>query len=63
MIRSLERPEYSEKFFDEENEYRYVMIPREMAQQIKNSTFLKEDEWRSLGISQSRGWQHAGMHK
>ncbi len=57
------KPEYSERFLDEEFEYRYVVLPREMANELKKKTILAEDEWRSMGIQQSRGWTHYGFHK
>lgn len=58
-----DKPEYSERFLDDEFEYRYVVLPREMATELKNKKILAEDEWRSMGIQQSRGWAHYGFHK
>lgn len=60
---------YSERYCDAENEYRHVILPsdvfrtyREM-QQGKTTKFLNEEEWRKLGIQQSKGWQHYLIHK
>ena len=59
------KPEYSERFVDEHFEYRYVVLPREMAADLKarKNPLLTEEEWRGMGIQQSRGWAHAGFHK
>ena len=58
-----EKPEYSERYLDDEFEYRYVILPREMVADIKNKQILTEEEWRGMGITQSRGWAHYGFHK
>ena len=64
MLKQLqEKPEYSERYFDDHFEYRYVVLPREMAAELKNKKILSEDEWRGMGITQSRGWAHYGFHK
>ena len=55
--------EYSEKYTDGEFEYRQVILPREMGAQVKTKGLLKEEEWRALGVTQSRGWTHYGIHK
>ena len=60
---SENKVEYSERYTDDENEYRYVILPREMVPSIKNKPVLEEDEWRKMGITQSRGWRHYGFHK
>jgi hypothetical protein len=48
----MPKPEYSERFLDDENEYRYVILPREMALEMKQrlKTLLSEEEWRAMGI-------------
>ena len=87
-----EEIEYSEKYMDDEFEYRHVILPkrvmREMVRVMQNtplnqasvsldaatSSFsrrhtaselrlLNENEWRGLGVQQSRGWQHYEIHK
>lgn len=63
MIRQQDKPEYSERYLDDHYEYRYVVLPREMANDLKNRGQLKEEEWRGMGITQSRGWEHYGFHK
>ena len=59
------KPEYSERFVDDHFEYRYVILPRDMASDIKarKDPILSEEEWRGMGIQQSRGWAHSGFHK
>jgi len=54
--------DYSEKYCDDEFEYRLVILPREWGQVVKEKGLLSEDEWRKLGISQSKGWVHYSSH-
>jgi len=54
---------YSDRYQDEENEYRHVIVPKEMVKQLPTDRFLSEEEWRGLGIQQSQGWQHYMFHK
>ncbi|MES1910393.1 MAG: Cyclin-dependent kinases regulatory subunit (Cell division control protein cks1) [Cercozoa sp. M6MM] len=56
--------EYSEKYYDDEYEYRHVVLPKQMGKQLaENPRLLKEEEWRALGVRQSRGWVHYLVHK
>ena len=59
---SRENIEYSEKFLDDEFEYRQVILPREWGSIVKEKGLLSEEEWRKLGISQSKGWVHYATH-
>lgn len=47
--------------------YRHVILPKELAKQIEKKMLrgelLTENEWRSLGIQQSRGWVHYAIHR
>ncbi|XP_004206649.1 cyclin-dependent kinases regulatory subunit isoform X1 [Hydra vulgaris] len=54
---------YSDRYADDENEYRHVIIPKELAKKIPKDRYLTEEEWRSLGIQQSQGWIHYMHHK
>ena len=54
---------YSEKYNDNEYEYRHVILPKILARKVPFGTVLTEPECYSLGIQQSRGWQHYGAHK
>lgn len=42
---------------------RHVMLPKDTAKIIPTTRLLSEDEWRSLGVQQSRGWQHYAIHR
>ena len=54
--------EYSEKYQDDYFEFRHVILPREMASNIPKERVMTEKEWRALGVTQSRGWHHYGIH-
>ncbi|KHJ49388.1 Cyclin-dependent kinase regulatory subunit [Trichuris suis] len=50
---------YSEKYEDEEGyEYRHVHLPKQLARLVPTDRLMPEEEWRRLGIQQSRGWEH-----
>lgn len=53
-----EKIEYSDKYYDSAYEYRHVILPRNVYKKIRDKGLLSEEEWRALGISQSRGWVH-----
>ena len=57
--------EYSEKYSDELFEYRHVLLPKDVYRKIKDMTgqLLTENQWRGLGVTQSRGWVHYEVHK
>lgn len=48
---------------------RHVILPKELAQHasvhnsVKNGKLLSEEEWRKLGVQQSRGWEHYAIHR
>ena len=47
----MNKPEYSERFVDDLFEYRYVILPREMASDLKLRVgIIPEEEWRAMGI-------------
>jgi cyclin-dependent kinase regulatory subunit CKS1 len=54
--------EYSEKHSDLTFEYRQVILPRELGQHLKDRPLLQEQEWRELGIQQSKGWANYDRH-
>ncbi|KAI7895768.1 regulatory subunit of cyclin-dependent kinase [Mucor mucedo] len=49
---------YSKYYYDEQHEYRHVVLPKILAKWLPHAGLLKEEEWSSLGVSQSSGWQH-----
>jgi cyclin-dependent kinase regulatory subunit CKS1 len=54
---------YSDKYYDDKYEYRHVVLPKEMAKRIPKTHLLTEDEWRSIGVQQSKGWVHYMIHE
>lgn len=55
--------QYSEKYFDDNYEYRHVIIPSDRAKLAPLNRLMNEAEWRGLGIHQSKGWVHYSIHK
>ena len=53
----------TEKYADAENEYRHVILPKELSKTLPKSRLLTEQEWRGIGVQQSRGWQHYAIHR
>jgi len=45
---------YSDKYYDEEYEYRHVMLPKDLAKLVPRTHLMSEDEWRKLGVQQVR---------
>lgn len=54
---------YSDKYADDEYEYRHVMLPKELLKIVPKDHLMSETEWRSIGVQQSRGWQHYLIHE
>lgn len=54
---------YSDKYEDDEFEYRHVTLPKKIAQVMPKDRLLSEDEWRGLGVCQSLGWVHYMIHR
>ncbi|XP_037024507.1 cyclin-dependent kinases regulatory subunit [Bradysia coprophila] len=52
---------YSDKYNDDQYEYRHVVLPKELVRQLPDH-LMSEGEWRSLGVQQSRGWIHYMKH-
>lgn len=42
---------------------RHVILPKEIAKNLPKSRLLTDEEWRNLGVQQSRGWEHYAVHK
>ncbi|KAG7010670.1 Cyclin-dependent kinases regulatory subunit 2 [Cucurbita argyrosperma subsp. argyrosperma] len=55
--------QYSEKYFDDIHEYRHVVLPPDVAKLLPKNRLLSENEWRALGVQQSRGWVHYAIHR
>ena len=66
------RIHYSERYSDDEYEYRHVILPKPLFKMIPKTLFnpdksgtlrlLSEQEWRGIGITQSLGWEHYEVH-
>ncbi|XP_063546860.1 cyclin-dependent kinases regulatory subunit-like [Cydia strobilella] len=54
---------YSDKYYDEEHEYRHVVLPKEMVKLVPKDHLMSEQEWRGIGVQQSEGWVHYMMHE
>ena len=55
--------EYSDKYHDDLYEYRHVLLPKAIYKTMPKGRLLSENEWRGLGVQQSRGWVHYEIHK
>lgn len=44
-------------------EPRHVILPKDLAKGLPKSRVLSEQEWRGLGVQQSRGWMHYAIHR
>ncbi|KAI0273476.1 regulatory subunit of cyclin-dependent kinase [Gloeopeniophorella convolvens] len=63
---------YSDRYADDEYEYRHVILPKPLFKLIPKGYFspddpgvlrlLSEPEWRGIGITQSLGWEHYEVH-
>ncbi|XP_074034452.1 cyclin-dependent kinases regulatory subunit-like isoform X1 [Leptinotarsa decemlineata] len=53
---------YSDRYYDGEYEYRHVVLPKEMVKLVPKTHLMTEDEWRSIGVQQSKGWIHYMTH-
>lgn len=40
-----------------------MVLPKEMAKSIPKTHLLSEEEWRSIGVQQSKGWMHYMIHE
>jgi len=68
----IERIHYSDRYSDEQFEYRHVILPKPLFKLIPKSYFNDDDtgtlrlladhEWRGIGIQQSLGWVHYEIH-
>jgi cyclin-dependent kinase regulatory subunit CKS1 len=55
--------QYSDKYQDDEYEYRHVILPNNIYKLIPRGRLLSDKEWRDIGIQQSRGWIHYALWK
>ena len=53
----------SERYRDEQYEYRHVTLPKAMKHLVPLHRLMEEAEWRQLGVQQSVGWKHYMIHR
>jgi cyclin-dependent kinase regulatory subunit CKS1 len=53
---------YSEKYADNQFEYRHVILPKEKYKSMPKKRLLLEQEWRALGVKGSPGWVHYDIY-
>lgn len=41
---------------------RHVIIPKDVAKKVPKDHLMSEDEWRGIGVQQSKGWIHYMKH-
>lgn len=42
---------------------RHVVLPKEMVKLVPETHLMTEEEWRGIGVQQSKGWIHYMIHK
>ncbi|KII88122.1 hypothetical protein PLICRDRAFT_175764 [Plicaturopsis crispa FD-325 SS-3] len=66
-----EKIHYSDKYEDDEFEYRHVILPKPLLKILPKQLWneesgclrlLAENEWRGIGVQQSLGWVHYEVH-
>jgi hypothetical protein len=56
--------QYSDRYPAEDGfEYRHVILPPEIFRLAPKGRLLTEEQWRALGVQQSRGWVHYAIHR
>lgn len=63
LIKMSKDIEYSEKYSDSFYEYRHVILPKEALDMFDSSQLMTEEQWRGIGVQQSRGWEHYMIHR
>ncbi|GFU00336.1 cyclin-dependent kinases regulatory subunit 1 [Trichonephila clavipes] len=53
---------YSDKYCDDEYEYRHVILSSDIAELVPRNHLMTETEWRNLGVQQSPAWVHYMVH-
>lgn len=43
--------------------FRHVILPADIAKHLPKNRLLHENEWRAIGVQQSRGWVHYAIHR
>lgn len=56
--RFAQQIQYSDKYYDDNYEYRHVILTEAAFKLMPKDRLLKEHEWRKIGVQQSQGWEH-----
>ena len=54
---------YSSSYFDDNYEYRQVVVSSEIGKMILEKGVMSEERWRQLGISMGKGWTNYTCYK
>lgn len=57
----MEDFQYSERYQDDQYEYRHVIVPPDKRPYIPRK-LMTEAEWRDFGLQMSKGWTHYARH-
>ncbi|XP_043678838.1 cyclin-dependent kinases regulatory subunit 1-like isoform X2 [Vespula pensylvanica] len=49
----VDQIQYSERYTDDNYEYRHVILPIDLAKHVPKTHLMSETEWRNLGVQQS----------
>jgi cyclin-dependent kinase regulatory subunit CKS1 len=60
---NMQKIQYSDKYYDDFNEYRHVILPKEISKLLPKGMLMSEREWRSIGVQQSLGWEQYMLHR
>ncbi|KAF9929304.1 hypothetical protein BGZ67_006401 [Mortierella alpina] len=63
IAKNAEHIFYSTRYYgmDLFNSTQHVSLPKAIARHVPNE-LMTEEEWRSLGVKQSQGWEHYMIH-
>lgn len=42
--------------------FRHVVLPKEMVKLVPKTHLMTEEQWRAIGVQQSKGWVHYMTH-
>eukprot|EP01115_Flamella_aegyptia_P006920 TRINITY_DN286_c3_g3_i1.p1 TRINITY_DN286_c3_g3~~TRINITY_DN286_c3_g3_i1.p1 ORF type:complete len:82 (+),score=4.07 TRINITY_DN286_c3_g3_i1:61-306(+) len=54
---------YSAHYSDDFYEYRHIILPQSYISYLPKNRLMTEQEWRGLGVRQSKGWVHYSIHE
>lgn len=54
---------YSDRYSDDNFTYRHVILSGDARAKVPRRRLMTEEEWRKVGVQQSRGWEHYAIHR